>query len=51
MEQETFAGKQVKGLSVFEKYLTLWVLLCIAGGLFRVKLGSFFRCPEGPFPS
>lgn len=22
-----------KGLSVFEKYLTLWVVLCIAGGI------------------
>ena len=28
----------LKGLSVFEKYLTLWVLLCIAGG---IALGSF----------
>ena len=25
--------KKAKGLSVFEKYLTLWVLLCIAGGI------------------
>lgn len=25
--------KQPKGLSVFEKYLTVWVALCIAGGI------------------
>ena len=27
-----------KGLSLFEKYLTVWILLCIAGGIF---LGKF----------
>ncbi|MCJ7693019.1 MAG: hypothetical protein MUO22_06345, partial [Sedimentisphaerales bacterium] len=26
-----------KGLSVFEKYLTVWVLLCIVGGIFLGK--------------
>src|SRR4030043_248882 len=30
--------KQGKGLNVFEKYLTLWVVLCIAGG---IVLGKF----------
>ena len=30
--------KQPKGLSVFEKYLTLWVILCIAGGIVLGKL-------------
>jgi len=27
-----------KGLSIFEKYLTLWVLLCIAGGILLGKV-------------
>ena len=35
------AEKQRKGLSIFEKYLTLWVLLCIAGG---IALGKV--CPS-----
>ena len=26
-------NKQEKGLSVFERYLTLWVAFCIAGGI------------------
>ncbi len=30
---EACITKQPKGLSVFEKYLTLWVILCIAGGI------------------
>jgi ACR3 family arsenite transporter len=30
--------KQDKGLSVFEKYLTLWVALCIVGGIVLGKL-------------
>ncbi len=29
--------KQEKGLTVFERYLTLWVLLCIIGGILLVK--------------
>ncbi len=33
MGQELSAEKQPKGLSIFEKYLTLWVLACIAGGI------------------
>jgi ACR3 family arsenite transporter len=28
---------EAKGLSVFEKYLTIWVLLCIIGGIFLGK--------------
>ena len=40
---------KTKGLSVFERYLTLWVLLCIGGGIIlgkavpelSVKLDSF----------
>ncbi len=31
-------GHAEKGLSLFEKYLTVWILLCIAGGIF---LGKF----------
>ncbi|MBL7152121.1 MAG: ACR3 family arsenite efflux transporter [Phycisphaerae bacterium] len=30
--------KNVKGLSVFEKYLTIWVILCIVGGIVLGKL-------------
>jgi ACR3 family arsenite transporter len=30
--------KKTKGLSIFEKYLTLWVLLCIGAGIFLGKL-------------
>jgi ACR3 family arsenite transporter len=30
--------KQPKGLNVFEKYLTIWVLLCIVGGIVLGKL-------------
>ena len=30
--------KQDKGLNVFEKYLTIWVILCIVGG---IVLGKF----------
>ena len=33
MAIETPAVKDSKGLNVFEKYLTLWVILCIAGGI------------------
>jgi ACR3 family arsenite transporter len=29
--------KKVTGLSIFERYLTIWVLLCIAGGIFLGK--------------
>ncbi|HET6442196.1 MAG TPA: arsenical-resistance protein, partial [Phycisphaerae bacterium] len=32
------ANNRAKGLNVFEKYLTLWVILCIVGG---IVLGKF----------
>ena len=33
MGKKLYTEKQPKGLSIFEKYLTLWVLACIAGGI------------------
>ena len=33
MEAEAIPAPRGKGLSVFEKYLTVWVILCIAGGI------------------
>ena len=33
MTSESCITKQAKGLSVFEKYLTIWVVLCIAVGI------------------
>ena len=38
MTTEVCITKKVKGLSVFEKYLTIWVILCIVGG---IVLGKF----------
>ena len=38
MATEACITKKAKGLSIFERYLTLWVLLCIAGG---IALGKF----------
>jgi ACR3 family arsenite transporter len=38
MVAETPSTGKAKGLSVFERYLTLWVLLCIAGGIVLGKL-------------
>jgi len=38
MESEAGIAEKAKGLSVFEKYLTLWVGLCIAGGIVLGKL-------------
>jgi ACR3 family arsenite transporter len=37
MTTEGTMTKQSKGLNVFEKYLTIWVLLCIVGGIFLGK--------------
>ena len=34
--------EEKKGLSVFEKYLTLWVVLCIAGGIALGKVAPGF---------
>src|SRR4030043_1841937 len=33
---------QTKGLNVFEKYLTLWVILCIIGGIVLGKVAPQF---------
>ncbi len=33
MGQESSGAKRSKGLSIFEKYLTVWVIGCIAGGI------------------
>jgi ACR3 family arsenite transporter len=38
MPNDNLSEKQGKGLNIFEKYLTLWVVLCIAGG---IVLGKF----------
>ena len=38
MTTETAAADKLKGLNVFEKYLTIWVILCIVGG---IVLGKF----------
>ena len=38
MSIDNLSEKQGKGLNIFEKYLTLWVALCIAGG---IVLGKF----------
>ncbi|MBN1391640.1 MAG: ACR3 family arsenite efflux transporter [Sedimentisphaerales bacterium] len=35
-------AKNAKGLNVFEKYLTLWVILCIAGGIVLGKIAPGF---------
>jgi len=38
MSNENTIQNQGKGLNIFEKYLTLWVALCIAGGIVLGKL-------------
>lgn len=38
MKSNNEAAKQPQGLTVFEKYLTLWVILCIVGGIILGKL-------------
>jgi ACR3 family arsenite transporter len=38
MKSNNEAAKQSQGLTVFEKYLTLWVILCILGGIILGKL-------------
>jgi ACR3 family arsenite transporter len=38
MTTEAQVTKPVKGLSVFEKYLTVWVVLCIVGGIVLGKV-------------
>ena len=34
--------RQAKGLNIFEKYLTVWVALCIAGGIVLGKVAPGF---------
>jgi ACR3 family arsenite transporter len=38
MTTEAALASQPKGLNIFEKYLTLWVVLCIGAGIFLGKL-------------
>ena len=38
MAAEACITKEPKGLGFFERYLTLWVLLCIAGGIVLGKV-------------
>jgi ACR3 family arsenite transporter len=38
MATEACIDKQTKGLSIFEKYLTVWVVLCIVGGIVLGKV-------------
>ena len=38
MEEKISYQNQGKGLNIFEKYLTLWVVLCIAGGIILGKV-------------
>ena len=38
MATEACITEKAKGLSVFERYLTIWVALCIAGGIVLGKL-------------
>ncbi|MHC4440431.1 MAG: arsenic resistance protein, partial [Planctomycetota bacterium] len=38
MSIDNLSQKQGKGLNIFEKYLTLWVALCIVGGIALGKL-------------
>ena len=38
MQTEACITKEPKGLSYFEKYLTVWVILCIAGGIVLGRL-------------
>ncbi len=42
MATEACITKRAKGLSVFERYLTLWVILCIGGGIVLGKLAPGF---------
>ncbi|HOJ34911.1 MAG TPA: ACR3 family arsenite efflux transporter [Candidatus Hydrogenedentes bacterium] len=37
-QENTLPEKQGKGLNVFERYLTLWVILCILGGIILGKV-------------
>lgn len=37
-KEKTTEKKQDKGLNIFERYLTLWVILCIIGGIILGKI-------------
>lgn len=39
---ETITIEKAKGLTIFEKYLTIWVILCIIGGIILGKLAPGF---------
>ncbi len=38
MATDASMGKEPKGLSLFEKYLSVWVILCILAGIFLGKV-------------
>ena len=38
MTSEACVTKEAKGLGFFERYLTVWVILCILGGIVLGKL-------------
>ena len=42
MAEKIHTTKNGKGLSIFEKYLTLWVALCIVGGIILGKVAPGF---------
>jgi len=42
MKEEKAEQVQAKGLNVFEKYLTVWVILCIIGGIILGKVAPQF---------
>ena len=42
MEIDNTSEKTGKGLSIFEKYLTIWVVFCIAGGIVLGKVAPGF---------
>ena len=42
MATEACVTKKAKGLSIFERYLTLWVLLCIVVGIALLLSGFGF---------
>ena len=42
MAENAPSQKSGKGLNIFEKYLTVWVVLCIAGGIVLGKLAPGF---------
>ena len=48
MATDGCAAQPAKGLGFFERYLTVWVLLCIAGGIFLGKVApGFARTLDG----